>query len=120
MDKLIRVGVDTSKSVFQLHGVNADERVVLRSKLRRAQVLEFLRGLQPTEVGLEACGGSHHWARELEALATRWLLLPPQYVKAYLKRGKNDALDAEAVCEAMSRPRMRVRAGEDAPSSRRR
>ncbi|MGB8744585.1 MAG: IS110 family transposase [Pseudolabrys sp.] len=106
MEKLIRVGVDTSKSVFQLHGVNCAEQVVLRKQLRRRQVLEFFARLEPTKVGLEACGGSHYWARELRALGHEVALLPPQYVKPYLKRGKNDALDAEAICEAMSRPRM--------------
>jgi len=106
VEKLIRVGMDTSKSVFQLHGVNVAEQVVLRKKLRRRQVLEFFARLEPTKVGLEACGGSHYWARELRALGHEVVLLPPQYVKPYLKRGKNDALDAEAICEAMSRPTM--------------
>jgi transposase len=105
MEKLIRVGVDTSKSVFQLHGVNCAEQVVLRKQLRRRQVLEFFARLEPTKVGLEACGGSH-LGSGLRALGHEVALLPPQYVKPYLKRGKNDALDAEAICEAMSRPRM--------------
>ena len=100
MEKLIRVGMDTSKSVFQLHGVNVAEQVVLRKKLRRRQVLEFFARLEPTKVGLEACGGSHYWARELRALGHEVVLLPPQYVKPYLKRGKNDALDAEATVRA--------------------
>jgi transposase len=107
VSKVIRVGMDTSKSVFQLHGVNERERPVLRKKLRRQQVLAFFAGLEPTEIGLEACGSAHYWARELEALGHRVKLLPPQYVKAYVKRGKNDAADAEAICEAMSRPSMR-------------
>lgn len=107
MEKLIRIGMDTSKSVFVLHGVDAAEKVVLRKKLRRQQVIEFFGKLKPTKIGLEACGAAHHWARELEALAHEVVLLPPQYVKPYVKRGKNDAADAEAICEAMSRPTMR-------------
>src|SRR5215510_6915071 len=107
MTKIIRIGVDTSKSVFQLHGVDAAEQPVLRKRLRRRQVLEFFAGLEPTKVGLEACGASHYWARELIALGHQAVLLPPQYVKAYVKRNKNDAADAEAICEAMSRPTMR-------------
>ena len=107
MDKLIRIGMDTSKSVFVLHGLNAAERPVLRRKLRRQQVLEFFARLEPTKVGLEACGAAHYWARELQALGHEVLLLPPEYAKAYLKRNKNDAADAAAICEAMSRPKMR-------------
>jgi transposase len=80
---------------------------VLRKKLRRGQVLEFFAKLEPTKIGLEACGGSHYWARELRALGHEVVLLPPQYVKPYVKRNKNDAADAEAICEAMSRPTMR-------------
>ena len=107
MEKVIRIGMDTSKSVFQLHGVNAAEQVVLRKQLRRRQVLEFFARLGPTKVGMEACGGAHYWARELRALGHEVVLLPPQYVKPYVKRGKNDRADAEAICEAMSRPTMR-------------
>jgi transposase len=103
----IRVFIDTSKHVFQLHGVNAAEAVVLRRQLRREPLLAFFAKLEPTVVGLEACAASHHWARELMALGHEVKLVPPQYVKAYLKRGKNDARDAEAGCEAMSRPTMR-------------
>jgi transposase len=105
--QIIRIGVDTSKSVFVLHGVDAAEQPTLRKKLRRRQVLEFFAKLEPTKVGLEACGASHYWARELQALGHAVVLLPPQYVKPYVKRNKNDAADAEAICEAMSRPRMR-------------
>jgi transposase len=105
--KIIRIGMDTSKSVFVLHGVDAAERPVLRKKLRRRQVLEFFAKLEPTKIGLEACGGAHYWARELRALGHEVVLLPPQYVKPYVKRNKNDAADAEAICEAMSRPTMR-------------
>jgi transposase len=107
VNDLIRIGVDTSKSVFVLHGVDAAEQPVLRRKLRRRQVLEFFAKLPPTQVGMEACGGSHHWAREIGALGHEVKLLPAQRVKPYVPRNKNDARDAEAVCEAMSRPRMR-------------
>ena len=107
MDQITRIGVDTSKSVFVLHGVNAAEQTVLRRKLRRSQLLEFFAKLAPAKVGLEACAGAHHWARELSTLGHEALLLPPQYVKPYVKRNKNDAADAEAICEAMSRPTMR-------------
>jgi len=107
MDKIIRIGIDTSKSVFVLHGVNAADEPVLRKKLRRRQVLDFLGKLEPTRIGLEACGAAHYWARELMALGHAVVLLPPQYVKPYVQRGKNDAADASAICEAMSRPRMR-------------
>jgi transposase len=107
MDQIIRIGIDTSKSVFQLHGVNAAESVVLRKRLHRRDVVKFFSGLDPTVVGIEACGGSHHWARVLGELGHEVRMMPAQYVKAYVKRGKNDAADAEALCEAMSRPTMR-------------
>lgn len=107
MEKIIRIGLDTSKSVFQLHGVNEAEQPVLRKKLRRGQVLAFFAALAPTKVGMEACGAAHYWARELRALGHEVVLLPPQYVKPYVKRSKSDAVDAEAICEAMSRPSMR-------------
>ncbi|MCG8456037.1 MAG: IS110 family transposase [Holophagales bacterium] len=107
MEQIIRIGVDTSKHVFQLHGVDASERPVLRKTLRRRQVASFFGSLAPTLVGLEACGGSHHWARLLRDLGHEVRLLPPQFVKPYVKRGKNDAADAAAICEAMSRPDMR-------------
>src|SRR6266704_6143080 len=99
--------MDTSKSVFVLHGVDAVEQPILRRKLRRRQVLEFFAQLEPTKIGLEACGAAHYWARELAALGHEAVLLPPQYVKAYVKRNKNDAADAEAICEAVRRPSMR-------------
>jgi transposase len=104
---LIRIGMDTSKSVFVLHGVDAAEQPVLRRKFRRQQVMGFFETLSPTRVGIEACGAAHHWARELGALGHEVVLLPPQRVKPYVARNKNDAADAEAICEAMSRPRMR-------------
>jgi transposase len=102
-----RIFIDTSKTLFQLHGVDAAEAVVLRRRLRRGQMLEFFARLAPTVVGLEACGGAHYWGRELSRLGHAVKLVAPQYVKAYLKRNKNDGRDAEAGCEAMSRPTMR-------------
>lgn len=107
MSKIIRIGVDTSKSVFQLHGVDAAERPVVLKKLRRGEMRRFFGSLPPTVIGMEACGGAHHWARVLQELGHEVRLLPPQYVKPYVKRGKNDAADAAAICEAMSRPSMR-------------
>ena len=107
MEQIIRIGIDTSKSVFQLHGVNAAEECVLRRKIRRRDLLKFLAKLAPTVVGMEACGASHYWAREIAALGHEVKLMPAQYVKPYVKRNKNDPADAEAVCEAMSRPTMR-------------
>jgi transposase len=106
VNEIIRIGLDTSKHVFQLHGVDAQERPVLRRQLRRGQLEAFFSSQPPMEIGLEACGASHHWARRLTALGHRVRLLPPQYVKPYVKRGKSDSLDAEAICEAMSRPGM--------------
>jgi transposase len=105
--KIIRIGIDTSKSVFVLHGVDGADRPVLRKKLRRKQMVEFFAKLEPTRIGLEACGAAHHWARTLQGLGHEVALLPPQYVKPYVQRNKNDSRDAEAICEAMSRPRMR-------------
>ena len=104
---IIRIGLDTSKHVFQLHGVDEQEQPVLRRQIRRSELEKFFAKLPPTRVGLEACGASHHWARVLRAFAHEAVLMPPQYIKPYLKRGKNDAIDAEAICEAMSRPGMR-------------
>jgi len=109
MTKIARIGIDTSKSSFQLHGVDADERVVLRKVLRRKQFVAFLAQLEVGEIGLEACGASHHWGRALRQLGHQVVLVPPQYVKAYVARGKNDKNDAEAICEAISRPRVRER-----------
>jgi transposase len=114
MDKLIRVGIDTSKSVFQLHGIDAAERPILRKKVRRKDLVSYLAGLPPTVIGMEACGGSHYWARVIEGVGHRVKLIAPQLVKPYVKRGKNDAADAEAVCEAMSRPGMRFVAAKSA------
>ncbi len=104
---IIRIGLDTAKHVFQLHGVDESEQPILRRQLRRGEVERFFAKLPPTRIGLEACGAAHHWARVLRALGHAVVLLPPQYIKPYVKRGKNDALDAAAICEAMSRPSMR-------------
>ncbi len=106
MDNITRIFIDTSKSVFQLHGVNAAEEVVLRRQFPRGRLIAFFSKLPPTVIGLEACGGSHHWARELSALGHEVKLIAPQHVKRYVKRGKNDANDAAGGCEAMSRPTM--------------
>lgn len=106
MDEITRIGMDTSKHVFQLHGVDGSDRVVLRRQLRRGAVEKFFAGLSPCVIGLEACGGSHHWARVLRDLGHTVQLLPPQRVKPYVPRGKNDAADAAGLCEAMSRPGM--------------
>jgi transposase len=107
MGKVIRIGLDTSKHVFQVHGVDSEEGVVLRRQLKRSQVADFFAGLEPCLIGLEACGGAHHWARVLQCLGHDVRLLPPQYVKPYVKRSKSDKIDAEAICEALGRPSMR-------------
>ena len=103
----IRIGMDTSKSVFQLHGVNSAEEVVVRRQFRRAEMMRYFEKLPPTLVAIESCGSSHHWARLLLSFGHDVKLIPPQYVKPYVKRGKNDAADAEALCEAVTRPSMR-------------
>src|SRR6202011_1140098 len=107
VEQIARIGMDTSKHVFQLHGVNASEEPILRKKLRRKEMVGFFEKLPPSVVGIEACGGSHHWARLLRSFGHEVRLIPPQYVKPYVKRGKNDAADAEALCEAVTRPSMR-------------
>jgi len=101
-----RVAIDTSKAVFTLHGIDQNDRPVLRINLRRAQMIPFFTKLLPTEIAMEACGGAHHWARELSELGHEVHLIPPQYVKPYVKRSKNDRNDAEAICEAAGRPGM--------------
>lgn len=117
MTKIARIGIDTSKGSFQLHGVNEKDEVVLRRTVRRRQFLELMAKLEPTVIGLEACGASHHWARELGRLGHRVMLIPPQAVKPYVSPGrKNDKNDAEAICEAMSRPRTRFVAARSADS----
>ena len=107
MARIIRIGLDTSKNLFQLHGVDEAERVVLRKQVRREGLVAFFKALPPTLVGLEACGGSHFWARVLTELGHKVRLMPPEYAKAYRKRNKNDAADAQALCEAVGRPTMR-------------
>src|SRR3982074_1753560 len=107
VEQISRIGMDTSKHFFQLHGVDAAEQVVLRRKLRRKEMLAFFAKLPPTVIGREACGASHYWARELGQLGHTVKLIAPQHVKPYIKRNKNDGRDAEGTCEAMSRPTMR-------------
>src|SRR6266571_3121217 len=107
VDQISRIGMDTSKHIFQLHGVNTAEEPVLRKKLRRKEMFAFLEKLAPTVIAIEACGASHHCARLLQSFGHSVKLIAPQLVKPYIKRGKNDAADAEALCEAMSRPTMR-------------
>ena len=107
MEQPITVGVDLAKSVFQLHGVDAEGAVVLRRQLRRSQMLAFFQSLPPCLVGMEACAGSHHWARALGQFGHDVRLMPPSYVKPYVRRGKTDQADAVAICEAVTRPSMR-------------
>lgn len=107
MNEVAVVGLDLAKNVFQVHGIGAGGEVVVRRQLRRAQVLGFFVDLAPCLVGMEACASAHHWARELMALGHEVRLMPPAYVKAYVKRGKTDAADAEAIAEAVTRPTMR-------------
>jgi hypothetical protein len=101
------IGLDIAKSVFQIHSVEIDGAVVIRKRVSRAKVLEFLAALPPCLVGIEACPSAHHWSRKLQILGHTVKLMPPSYVKAYLKRSKNDANDAAAICEAVTRPSMR-------------
>jgi transposase len=101
------IGIDLAKNVFQVHGVDGAGNPVLKKQLRRGQMLEFFGKLPLCLIGLNACATSHHWARELRKLGHDVRLMPPSYVKAYVKRGKNDAADAEAICEAVTRPSMR-------------
>ena len=107
MGEVSTIGLDIAKSVFQVHGVAADGAVVIRKRIGRAKVLEFFAALPPCVVGIEACPSAHHWSRKLRALGHTVRLMPPSYVKAYLKRSKNDANDAAAICEAVTRPSMR-------------
>jgi len=107
MGEVSTIGLDIAKSVFQVHGVDADSAVVIRKRISRVKVLEFFAALSPCLVGIEACPSAHHWSRKLQALGHTVKLMPPSYVKAYLKRSKNDANDAAAICEAVTRPSMR-------------
>ena len=107
MQAITTIGLDIAKSVFQVHGVDAGGNVVLRRQLKRRYVLAFFQKLPPCLIGIEACASSHYWSRELQALGHKVRLIPPAYVKPYVKRQKNDSADAEAICEAVSRPNMR-------------
>ena len=105
--QITTIGLDLAKNVFQVHGIDASEKVVVRKQLRRSQVIAFFAALPPCLVGMEACATAHHWARELRELGHEVRLMPAKDVKAYVKRNKNDAADAEAICEAVRRPTMR-------------
>ena len=107
MQVVTTVGLDIAKSVFQVHGVDAQGEVLIRRKLKRRYLLAFFQKLPPCLVGIEACASSHHWSRELKTLGHTVRLMPPAYVKPYVKRQKNDAADAEAICEAVTRANMR-------------
>ena len=107
MGEVSTSGLDIAKSVFQIHGVARDGEVAIRKRVSRAKLLEFFAGLPPCVIGIEACPTAHHWSRKLQALGHTVRLMPPSYVKAYLKRSKNDANDAAAICEAVTRPSMR-------------
>src|SRR5919109_4438642 len=107
MQTVTTIGLDIAKSVFQVHGVDAAGQVLMRRKLKRRYVLAFFQKLPPCLVGIEACASSHYWSRELQALGHTVRLMPPAYVKPYVKRQKNDSTDAEAICEAVTRPNMR-------------
>ena len=107
MQAITTIGLDIAKSVFQVHGIDAEGNVILRRQLKRRYVLNFFQRLPPCLVGIEACGSAHHWSRELQTLGHTVRLMPPAYVKPYVKRHKNDATDAEAICEAVSRANMR-------------
>ncbi|HEX2351984.1 MAG TPA: IS110 family transposase, partial [Xanthobacteraceae bacterium] len=107
MQAITTIGLDIAKSVFQIHGVDAAGNVIVRRKLKRRYVLSFFQKLPACRVGIEACASSHHWSRELQALGHTVRLMPPAYVRPYVKRQKNDAADAEAICEAVTRANMR-------------
>ena len=118
MQTITTIGLDIAKSVFQVHGVDADGQVVVRRQLKRRYVLAFFQKLPPCLVGIEACASAHHWSRELQALGHTVQLMPPAYVKPYVKRQKNDAADAEAICEAVSRAKHAVRRDQDARAAK--
>src|SRR3974390_3360223 len=107
MGEVSTIGLDIAKSVFQVHGVDSDGAVAICKRVSRTRLLDFFADLPPCLVGIEACPSAHHWGRELAGLGHTVRLMPPSYVKAYLKRGKNDANDAAAICEAVTRPSMR-------------
>jgi len=107
MQKYTRIGIDLGKNYFQIHALPVGGGAAINRKLKRSKFLEFFKQIEPCEIGMEACGSAHYWARELERLGHKVSLMPPIYTKPYVKRGKNDAVDAAACCEAMSRPDMR-------------
>ena len=107
MESAVTIGLDLGKSVFQIHGVDAGGAVVIQRRLTRGRLLAFFAKQPACLVGMEACAAAHHWGRELQKLGHRVRLMPPRYVKPYVKRQKNDAADAEAICEAVTRPNMR-------------
>jgi transposase len=107
MQTIATIGLDIAKSVFQVHGIDAEGKVVLRRQIKRRYMLAFFEKLPPCVIGIEACASAHHWSRELQVLGHTVRLMPPAYVKPYVKRHKNDAVDAEAICEAVTRPNMR-------------
>ena len=107
MHTVTTIGLDIAKSVFQVHGIDAEDRVIIRRQLKRRYILAFFEKLPPCLIGIEACASSHYWSRELRALGHSVRLMPPAYVKPYVKRQKNDATDAEAICEAVTRANMR-------------
>ena len=107
MKKFIRIGVDLAKNYFQIHALESEAGLAVKRKLKRSKMHEFFSQIEPCLIGMEACGSAHFWARELKAMGHEVLLMPPAYTKPYVKRGKNDAVDAEAICEAVSRPGMR-------------
>jgi transposase len=121
MGEVCTIGLDLAKTVFQAHGAEASGAVLFRKKLRRHQVLTFFAAQPPCTVAMEACGSAHHWAREIRRLGYAVRLIPPAYVKPFVKRQKNDAVDAEAICEAAQRPTMRFVAAksEQAHTNRR-
>lgn len=106
MTHAVRIGMDIAKQVFLIHGVDAKENIVLRKKLKRSEVLKYFANLSIAQIGIESCGGSHHWARELSKYGHEVKLISPHFVTPYRRKGKNDANDAEAICEAISRPGM--------------
>jgi transposase len=107
MGEVITIGLDIAKSVFQVHGVDRDDAVVIHKRVSRSKLLEFFAAIPRCLIGIEACPSAHHWGRELQSLGHTVKLLPPSNVKAYVKRSKNDANDAAAICEAVTRPSMR-------------
>ena len=104
MSEITTIGLDLAKNIFQVHGVDETGAAVVVKRLRRSQVIGFFASLSPCLIGMEACATAHHWARELTGLGHAVRLMPPQYVKAYVKRNKNDAADAEAICESVITP----------------